>query len=786
MLRISLLALIIILSGCTTLAINIWDDLYGKSDPERYDHPLPSATLSYQQDIKPILDQRCVVCHACYDAPCQLKLTAYEGIARGASKEHIYVPPLLLATEPTRLFQDALSTRQWRNKGFYPVLNERSNTPEANINASVMAQLLLQKQAHPLPAGDILPTSFDFKLHRDQQCTDIENYNAYLDKYPLWGMPYGLPALSKQQHDTLIHWIEAGSPYEPPARIHRELKQQVNQWESFFNQDSLQARLMARYMYEHLYLAHLYFEDSSNREHNGNPVYFELVRSRTPAPQPIDLISTRRPYDDPGTDRVYYRLRRHMETIVAKTHMPYKLNQERMEHWQEWFLNSEYSVTSLPGYDIKTASNPFITFEQIPSYARYRFMLDEAQYTIMSYIKGPVCRGQIALNVINDHFWITFLHPKYQLAELSTEFLKANANLFKLPAKDSSSAGILNWLSYARYEQKYIRSKTDYLNKHVEKDFNVTLDLLWDGDGNNDNAALTIYRHFDSATVIKGLHGDKPQTAWVITYPLLERIHYLLVAGYDVFGNVGHQLNTRIYMDFLRMEGEFNFLTFLPPDTRTRVRNHWYRGSTNTVKDHIYEYAKGYQGNTAVQYHSADPLQELYNKLQDQLGPILNTEHQLSRGFSEGPILATLSDLSHVRGVAAANMPQTTYLAVTDESERTEYYTLLSNSAYTNISHLFSEEDRRLPDEDTLSVGYGLIGTYPNVFLNVSTRQLPDFVAEVASLRNESDYKTLLDRYAVRRTSPQFWSFSDALHQAYQQNKPIEFGYVDLNRLDNR
>jgi len=778
--RALLIGLVIIVSGCSTLALNLWDDLYGISDPTRFDHPLPSTTLSYQHDVKPILDQRCVVCHACYDAPCQLKLTAYEGIARGASTKYIYASSRLLATEPTRLFHDAQSTSDWRAQGFFPVLNERSNTAEANIKASVMAQLLLQKQAHPLPETDVLPPTFDFQLHRDQQCTNIENYSAYREDYPLWGMPYGLPALSQAEHNTLIKWLEAGSPYEPPAPISASLQDQIELWESFFNQDSLKAQLMSRYMYEHLYLAHLYFEDSSN------PVFFELVRSHTPAPEPIDLISTRRPYDDPETERVYYRLRVHKETPVAKTHMPYRLDAVRMDKWRQWFLSDDYEVTSLPGYTLETASNPFITFQDIPSYARYRFMLEEAQYTIMSYIKGPVCRGQVALNVINDHFWVTFVHPKHQTAELSTTFLKENANLLKLPAKDSSSAGLLNWISYSRNEQKFIEAKTKYLNEHVDKRFNVTLDLLWDGDGENDNAALTIYRHFDSATVIKGLHGGKPQTAWVISYPLLERIHYLLVAGFDVFGNVGHQLNTRIYMDFLRMEGEFHFLTLLPKEARQPVRNHWYRGSTDTLKDYIFDYAKAYHGDTSIVYTSQDPLQELYIKLQDKLAPVLNTDHSPARGFEAGPIRALLSDLDNISGIPASLLPQTSVLALHDKNGRTEYYTLLSNSAFTNISHLLGDQDRRLPQEDTVVVAYGLVGSYPNVLLSVETGQLAAFVNSVSTLENDADYVALLDEYAVRRSSPRFWQFSDELHRAYQQANPISFGYLDYNRLDNR
>ena len=102
---------------------------------------------------------------------------------------------------------------------------------------------------------------------------------------------------------------------------------------------------------------------------------------------------------------------------------------------------------------------------------------------------------------------------------------------------------------------------------------NASADL--DGDGTNRNAGLTVFRHFDSATVVQGFVGGSPETAWIVGYPLLERIHYLLVAGYDVYGRVGHQLTTRLYMDFLRMEGESNFLALLPMASRDGVRDQW-------------------------------------------------------------------------------------------------------------------------------------------------------------------------------------------------------------------
>ena len=162
--------------------------------------------------------------------------------------------------------------------------------------------------------------------------------------------------------------------------------------------DSLKERLMARYMYEHLFIGNLYFSDEQE-----NDRYFNLVRSRTPPGEAIDIIATRRPYDDPGTTEFFYRLQPLRTALLAKRHMPYALNDARMARWRELFLAPDYAVTTLPGYERQNAENPFITFRELPENARYRFMLDEAHFTIMGYIKGPVCRGQVALNVIDKY-----------------------------------------------------------------------------------------------------------------------------------------------------------------------------------------------------------------------------------------------------------------------------------------------------------------------------------------------------------------------------------------------
>lgn len=168
-----------------------------------------------------------------------------------------------------------------------------------------------------------------------------------------------MPELSNSEHDLLVTWLEKGAQTSDIAPLSQDEKRNIAQWEYFFNGDSFKQQLTSRYLYEHLFLNHLYFPSDPDTLR-----FFKLVRSATPPGEEIALIATRRPYDDPNVDRVYYRITPVRSTIVDKTHMPYLLDQARFNKWDQWF------------------------------------------------IKGPVCRGQLALNVINDHFWVFFVDPQ--------------------------------------------------------------------------------------------------------------------------------------------------------------------------------------------------------------------------------------------------------------------------------------------------------------------------------------------------------------------------------------
>ena len=144
--------LVLVLSGCAAVGSSKLNELYGESIVrDRTVAADSEAGQYYYNNVKPILDSRCVSCHACYDAPCQLKLSSTDGIERGASKEVIYDASRLRAAKPTRLFVDAVNAEVWREKKFHPVLNERDQLHQTNLDGSVLFQMLHLKKENPLP-----------------------------------------------------------------------------------------------------------------------------------------------------------------------------------------------------------------------------------------------------------------------------------------------------------------------------------------------------------------------------------------------------------------------------------------------------------------------------------------------------------------------------------------------------------------------------------------------------------------------------------------------------------
>jgi hypothetical protein len=74
-------------------------------------------------------------------------------------------------------------------------------------------------------------------------------------------MPYGFPGLDAERLHTLTEWLEQGAPGVPAALPSAAEQQSVDEWETFLNGDSLKEQLMSRYIYEHLFIGSLYFDE---------------------------------------------------------------------------------------------------------------------------------------------------------------------------------------------------------------------------------------------------------------------------------------------------------------------------------------------------------------------------------------------------------------------------------------------------------------------------------------------------------------------------------------------
>jgi Fatty acid cis/trans isomerase (CTI) len=749
---------------------------------------IPTRTIDYQKEIKPLLEKRCTVCHSCYNSPCQLKLDSFAGVDRGANRKAIYNALRLKSMEPTRLFTDAQTTEEWRKKQFFSVT---SSTATEGFNDSLMIQLLSHKMKNPKSTGGYKPDA------EDLTCAENNSELAeYLEKHPNKGMPYGFPPLKQDEFDLVAGWLYQGAKGPSPVELLAlETPQaadaaEIVKWERFFNQDDPKHAMTARYIYEHLFLAHIKFGTATNE-------FYEIVRSITPPGKPLELIPTVRPYDDPGVVKIYYRFRKIHSTIVEKTHMVYELDDARLERYRELFIKPNWlQPPHLVSYDPKLSANPFKAFEQIPARSRYQFMLDSSEYFIMTFIHGPVCKGQVALNVIDEQFWVLFMDPEFDLAVKYPGLLKLQSDRLAMPTESGSDQRLLTALTdkHSKLAIDYYNARQDYYQALNYS--GLSYDAIWKGKGATDAPLLTIYRHFDSASVHKGPLGNLPKTLWVIDYPLLERLYYALVAGFDIYGTAGHQLTARLYMDRLRIEGESYFLNFMPPEKRLEIMQSWYLKTD--FKDIKYNPSDIPAG---VRFSTTDPKREFVENLIDNYllkttGIRFDPMNYLKAGETYPPLPTTYaSPQDYLDGFRAVSRPGTPFVALVNNANANLAYlrvrtkagkdyviTSVVNRWHDNVAFMLAENGRLDPTKDNVEFVMGMIGSYPNFFFDIKEDDLPDFFDLMMQYDGSPQSIKRLSKYGINRSDDRFWETYDWFQQKFIQDEPVTGGLLDLNR----
>lgn len=734
----------------------------------------------YSEKIQPIFNNRCIACHSCYDSPCQLNLQSYDGLMRGANKANVYNGTRLNSVQPTRMEIDAKTKEEWRKLKFFDVVH-------SDMEKNIMNNILRTK---PLELRD-LPSK---TVEESSTCIDDSKIlRAIFTLTEDLKMPYGLQPLEEVQMQTLTNWLKLGAT--GPLEQKKNRNPEVLEWESFLNGKELKQKLVSRYIYEHLFLAHIYFENNQND-------FYRLVRSKSECEKNIDEIATRRPNDYPGSEKFFYCLKPVKSTIVAKTHMPFKFSPKVLKETKDLFFGYDWKITSIKNfkdsYSNSVAENPFLAFKDIPSEMRYRFLLNHAHYMVSTFIKGPVCNGSIALNSIQDQFYVFFIKPESSFMVAKNHEKDFLNELLIMPGNWGSDVKVLDTLKLSNLlvekREEYRREKAEWFAKSFPEGYSYK--DIWDGDGYNDNALLTVFRHDDNALVVKGAKGDLSKTYFVLDYSLFERLVYNLVVNFDVFGNVGHQLLTRMYMDYIRMEAEENYLLFMPQVMRLPLRQEWYKGMFTNLKMK-YQFpliTKDHPVNIKYKKNENAPVEFFEHLFYDYFKPSVrgNPDYlnwktlRVDSKESEDAIEQTIKNITSTKTIKSKRFPsffpESSLLMVELKNGEKKVYTILKNRDHENISWILGESLRLNPEGDTLSVLAGYAAFYPNFFFKVKEQDLKTFTMDVLSLVNPSDFKELKLKYGVSRIAKDFWTTYDILNQNFKDTDSLNFGYLDLSR----
>ncbi len=816
----------------------------------------------FADEVLPIIGQRCAACHGCADSPCQLKLTSYEGILRGASDYNLF-KVITKNSFPSRITDhrfvkddgtiDYTATEAaWRSRDrshkFYSVTEVMPDSQQ-----SLMSRLLEHAQAKKsdnsvqyrhdqfeLWKNTLANRTFECfgDLEADDQASFVkDDSDAFLTPR---AMPFGLPPIKQSEHATLINWLKNSAAPTAQAQLRladSQSPQTIQDWEAFFNGEHAPANvtkahkaLFGRYLYEHMFFAHLAFPEAPGE-------FYELVRSHTQGGAIQEVITDHA--NDVVDGTFFYRLRKYISLPVRKSHITWELPATKRTAWNQLFFSTKWRT----GADIDELANsdsPFEYFAAIPGNIRARWMLQNSYQIIDAMVRTDVCTGSGATYAIRDRFWVFFLKPDSDPTTMS------NGRYRGMPkSSETMLQGVKNELisvvSNVVEEKigiavgKLVKTELDY-RENIEKEFEkakpdgLGINDIWTGgDIRNENAMLTVIRHGKSATVHRGaVNGYPKQGMWLLTYSNFEHLFYNLVVKFKVWGNTFHKLKTWHTMAFIRAEGESHFLSLLPggrnnkdKNIRKKVYDLW-AGSDWSLFESENKLWSENRKSAVKGIGTEAPVRDLTLQLLKHLGPEITglTAAELARGptnaINTSPengkktVLpksitnklqweAALSLLTQRKTSKAQLVPNATVIRVQqgttladDNSNLVGVYTLIANRGYKKGHKLVSQQNpSRLPENDTISIVRGVASDYPELFIVVPLAGAADFLGRIINIKDTKDFQQLLGHLSaaptanraqiIDRTSEQFWPFFDWLHDWSVKQDPVGAGIFDIS-----
>jgi hypothetical protein len=109
-------------------------------------------------------------------------------------------------------------------------------------------------------------------------------------------------------------------------------------------------------------------------------------------------------------------------------------------------------------------------------------------------------------------------------------------------------------------------------------------------------------------------------------------------------------------------------------------------------------------------------------------------------------------------------------------------FSIVINRWHNNVTYLFGEKDALDASKDNADFIHGLIGSYPNYFLDVREEDLPDFFDLLAHFDKSPGSYERLAKYGVNRAEDRLWDMYDWFQKRFYEDEPVHAGLFDLNR----
>ena len=749
----------------------------------------------YMDDIQPILAKRCVACHSCTNAPCQLNMTSYKALERGLTKLNPYA--VSVAKKPDTRIINNWPTERWRKMNFFSVLpgEEPGRPPEDSIIYRNIWRGRTNLAANMSFNESEIRRMVKAHVRSEFECpVNSKEYDAFEAKYPQGGMPCALPALPDSERQVLLDWIKSGAPGpsaaaqkmasmpRATAKSKGDPQAMIAAWEKFLNPDSLSGQLVGRYIYEHSFIANIHLAENPGE-------FYRIVRSSTAYPGNIEQIYTEAPQDDPQIQgRVFYRMQKVDRVIEAKTHVAWPLSMADIDNFNSMFKPDTWSITQLPGY---TSGNPFEVFEAIPVRARAQFLLENARMIMQSKGRGPICFEQGATYEADEYFFYFFLDPDSDPSVLEPKL--------GLSTWDDFYKRDLNWKSVPQFgmefgEGRYREAFEATLRKL--KPTGLGIDDIWTGSKNrpNPNALVVGRRHqyhyefdYSGTRILTGL----PRSAELMSYAGIERSYYNVVAQYKYYEGAMHKLMSWDWEAYGRTEGEDLFVSLFSNQSYRNQLRERYTGPKGRFYYWLYrDYAAGRPAAAPANYDDGAMLKAILAKLGGNIigdPDRLNNwpDSSLPKGIatqikSIDDWEAGLRSLTARKTPYAQLIPNVIYVRI----DGTQLYTLYANRGYTPDKLTLLEAQSRDRTKDMMMAYKGLLGIAPELFIDLRLSDAADFLSKLAQVTTVDGWESLAAKYKIGRNSEKFWPFVDWISAWQHEHMPIEAGILELRFYD--